>query len=230
VAKRKAGTKRKKDSPQEPHKDEARIEIRDFSDSVSIAEANREVNIYEAYENAQTAYENVQQAKVELGLSKLRKDEGEIEAAQRELEKAEKEFLRAGGRLALTVPQISPKDHMAAIEGRKSLDDFLRHLTWVEVGGKHTVTTEQRKHTKRARPEDVTTRIGQVKAVAAANPNMKGRSLDLFTCQALDALRVPISKQWKMKYSISSWKEGYAHPEIKGLIHKMFSTDRKKPL
>jgi len=229
VAKRKAGTEKKKDSPQELREDEILIDSQYLSNP-SIAEVNREINIYEAYDNAQATYENVQQAKVELKLSKLRKDEGEIKTAQRQLEKAEKEFHLAQARLELTVPQIPPKEHMAAIEGRKSLDDFLRHLTLVDVCSEPVVATEQRKQTKRARPEDVTTRIGLVKAVAAANPSMKGRSLDLLTCQELDARRVPVSEQWKINYRITSWEEGYDHPKVKGLIHKMFSTDRKKPL
>lgn len=166
---------------------------------------------------------------MELELGKLRKDEGEIKVAQRQLEEAEKEFLLAQARLELTVPRIPPKEHMAAIEGRKSVDDFLHHLTLVDVCSERVVITEQRKQTKRARTENVTTRIGLVKAFVAANPNMQGRFLDLHTCQELDARRVPVSEQWKIEYRISSWEEGYKHAKVKSLIHKMFSTDRKNP-
>jgi len=91
-------------------------------------------------------------------------------------------------------------------------------------------TREKRKYSKRARPDDVSIRRGLVKAFVAANPNMKGRSLDLHTCQHLDSFRVPIREQWEDEYGISSWKEGYTDSKVKELIHKMFSTDRKKLL
>ena len=77
----------------------------------------------------------------------------------------------------------------------------------------------------KAVPEDVAMRRAIVKAVKQANPRMK--KIDALTCMELDRHSVEVPSKWQRKYRIESWRAGYKHPHVRGLIHKMFSTDRR---
>ena len=78
-------------------------------------------------------------------------------------------------------------------------------------------------------PPEVSLRRGVVQAVAKSNPNSKGKDLDLLTCEELDKF-LDILERWRKDGEIETWTEGYEHPKVKPLIHKMFSDDRKKKL
>jgi len=93
--------------------------------------------------------------------------------------------------------------------------------------GQVSKSASDSKKKKRAKNENVVLRRANVKAVEAANPNMLGDKLDRLTCKTLDKLGVPILTRWSDLYKIDNWKEGYSHSEVKGLIHKMFSDDRR---
>lgn len=81
---------------------------------------------------------------------------------------------------------------------------------------------------KKAVPEDVATRRALVKAIRDSHPKAKGKNLDQLTCEQLDSRKVAIPMKWRPKYRINNWEEGYKNPEVKPLIQKMFSSDRKK--
>jgi hypothetical protein len=85
------------------------------------------------------------------------------------------------------------------------------------------------KKRKRPLPEDVANRRGAVRAVEKSNPRLKGKNLDWETCIHLDSQPtiIPVRENWRDKYKVNSWKEGYQHNHVKGLIHRMFSNDRK---
>ena len=87
-----------------------------------------------------------------------------------------------------------------------------------------------RKTRERALPEDVATRRPIVKAAAKTNPRLKGKGLDKETCETLDLRRVSVSERWKRLYGVKTWGKGYEHDHVRGLIHRMFSNDRKAPL
>ena len=77
----------------------------------------------------------------------------------------------------------------------------------------------------KAVPEDVAMRRAIVKAVKQINPRMK--KINAQTCMELDKRRVEVPSKWQLKHGVESWVEAYDHPHVRGLIHKMFSTDRK---
>ena len=80
------------------------------------------------------------------------------------------------------------------------------------------------KRRKRASPDHVTSRRSIVWATWRSNPEAIGNDLDLLTCRALDRQDVPVPKEWE----IDSWEAGYKHyPQVRQLIHKMFSGDRR---
>ena len=77
----------------------------------------------------------------------------------------------------------------------------------------------------KAVPEDVAMRRAIVKAVKQSNPKMK--NINDLTCMELDRRSVEVLSKWQDMYRIESWRAGYKHPHVRGLIHKMFSTDRR---
>jgi len=80
------------------------------------------------------------------------------------------------------------------------------------------------KRRKRASPDHVTSRRSIVWATWRSNPGAIGNDLDLLTCRALDHQEVPVPEKWE----IDNWEAGYKHhPQVRQLIHKMFSGDRK---
>lgn len=87
--------------------------------------------------------------------------------------------------------------------------------------------SETKKTGKRAMSEDVAARRGLVQAFARANPNLKGKNLNAESCVDLDRRRVALPPAWRAMYKIKTWKEGYQHDHVKGLIQRMFSNDRK---
>ena len=74
---------------------------------------------------------------------------------------------------------------------------------------------------------DVAVRRGLVKAMEQVYPHAKGKNLDELTCKELDDRRVSIIASWEDDYGIDIWVEGYDHPDVKPLIQRMFSADRK---
>jgi len=84
------------------------------------------------------------------------------------------------------------------------------------------------KRRKRRSPDHVTSRRGIVWAMWRSNPEAIGKDLDLLTCRMLDRQKVPIPKKWTEKWGVDNWEAGYKHhPQVRQLLHKMFSGDRK---
>lgn len=79
---------------------------------------------------------------------------------------------------------------------------------------------------KRTPQYDISMRKRIVQAFAESSPNSKGTNLDDLTCKELDKRRVEVSNNWRLKYKVGSWMEGYDNPKVRKLIQKMFSKDR----
>ena len=92
----------------------------------------------------------------------------------------------------------------------------------------HSQQTTEVAGKKRTPPKDVTMRRGIIKSVEKQYPSSKGQDLDLLSCKELDNRRIEVPNKWPLKYKVKTWVGAYGDSEVKKLIHKMFSEDRKK--